>query len=140
MSSNLPPGVTESMLPGNRPEDAIDELQAEAIYNMIDAVGFDVNDGDKADRLVEALCVMLEIAHSGGYASGQQDTLMEQAQNTDLSLLVGLAIEFGYRQCEKGRSLGAALREAASLARTARTARTARAARAARTALPRTEG
>jgi len=40
MSSNLPPGVTESMIPGNRPEDlayevAIDELVNECVeYNL----------------------------------------------------------------------------------------------------------
>lgn len=36
MSSNLPPGVTESMLPGNRPEDEAFDSWADEVYRMID--------------------------------------------------------------------------------------------------------
>lgn len=41
MSSNLPPGVTESMIPGNRPED-------EAWDRLIDDIGGDCPDPEAA--------------------------------------------------------------------------------------------
>ena len=40
MPSNLPPGVTESMIPGNRPED----LEWEALFDWIDTVDMEVNE------------------------------------------------------------------------------------------------
>ena len=38
MASNLPPGVTDSMLPGNRPEDIWFENFVDALYEKIDEV------------------------------------------------------------------------------------------------------
>ena len=40
MSSNLPPGVTESMIPGNRPEDQMVEEYQEAIADVLTELAF----------------------------------------------------------------------------------------------------
>jgi hypothetical protein len=34
MASNLPPGVTELMIPGNRPEDALWEALYDTLYSL----------------------------------------------------------------------------------------------------------
>lgn len=61
MSSNLPPGVTDSMIPGNRPEDAEFDAKVERITDRImqagpaDAAWLDViDDNDLWWALVEA--------------------------------------------------------------------------------------
>jgi hypothetical protein len=51
MSSNLPPGVTESMIPGNRPEDrAFDEATEWGIDQFVGA-GFDGADIRRAVKI-----------------------------------------------------------------------------------------
>lgn len=45
---NLPPGVTESMLPGNRPEDAEWDTFAEWSFDQYIDSGLDVDDCKKA--------------------------------------------------------------------------------------------
>jgi hypothetical protein len=55
MTSNLPPGVTESMIPGNRPEDIRFEQLYEELFNRLpssiqDEIEKDTNRGKKLDR------------------------------------------------------------------------------------------
>jgi hypothetical protein len=40
MSFNLPPGVTENMIPGNRPED----LEWESLFDWMDTIDMDVDE------------------------------------------------------------------------------------------------
>lgn len=44
MSSNLPPGVTESMLPGNRPEDIEFEKMCEELGTLFDKFNIKYNE------------------------------------------------------------------------------------------------
>lgn len=78
MSSNLPPGVTESMIPGNRPED----LKEEAFWEeLIDRV-------EKDDLLKRHLPenwdeapvyqALIEIVRNMAYCEGLHDGIVEE--------------------------------------------------------------
>lgn len=71
MASNLPPGVSVSMIPGNRPEDIEDEafwetLDAKLIENGIDLPEF-------TDELTKVVDVARGLAYERGYADGRND-------------------------------------------------------------------
>lgn len=72
MSSNLPPGVTESMIPGNRPEDADFEAWHDA----------------KEAELEKDIDAMIDEIHSG-YQGGFEDD-MEFDQETLAAEMVRL--------------------------------------------------
>lgn len=79
---DLPPGVTTSMLPGNTPEDAIAEAQADAIYEALTKCGYydvtaldDASDA-KADKAVEVFSKLLSDAYAAGRVDGMADEAM----------------------------------------------------------------
>ena len=71
MSSNLPPGVTDGMIPGNRPEDAEEERICEAITVLIGPDSL----GEDALRRIEDhdLWWCLLIAYEYGKAQAEGD-------------------------------------------------------------------
>lgn len=73
--SNLPPGVTESMIPGNRPSD----LEEEAFYDALRAA---LAEKDLPEGILETDdgIAVLEIARDLGYEKGRGDA------ETDLAL------------------------------------------------------
>jgi hypothetical protein len=75
MNSNLPPGVTTSMIPGNRPEDLDEEAFWEAFATECDKQGLGVPEFDEVRDAhgpfdIEALIV---VARDIGYAKGAAD-------------------------------------------------------------------
>lgn len=78
MSSNLPPGVTDFMLPGNRPEDAKAEAMADAVYAAIGASGVTGTE-KQIDGLCESVCNMLAEAQSAGYSEAVTDEAMARS-------------------------------------------------------------
>jgi hypothetical protein len=79
MSSNLPPGVTDSMIPGNRPEDAEEEAFWETLYadltiERVDAI--------EADEFLKRIIVKArDLGYNHGYALGQTDqALLDYAE------------------------------------------------------------
>ena len=79
MASNLPPGVTESMLPGNRPEDRELEARAEAIGSRLDQLGMDPTD-ELIDKVIDLVIEFEEAAWTAGYNQAQDD--IEQSDAT----------------------------------------------------------
>lgn len=57
MASNLPPGVTESMLPGNRPEDVLFDRAYGDLCEGLDKAGIDTDQlsDDQVEKLAEWL-------------------------------------------------------------------------------------
>jgi predicted DNA-binding ribbon-helix-helix protein len=79
MSSNLPPGITESMIPGNRPEDA----EEEAFWDeLASRMGLPAN--KLAERVFDQvanddnLSKVIELARDIGYERGMQDGRAEE--------------------------------------------------------------
>lgn len=77
MSSNLPPGVTENMIPGNRPEDEDEEKFWEAFFRKADEAGIT---GDLVDRgwvddaiFVKAIQLARDLGFHEGFAHGLGD-------------------------------------------------------------------
>jgi hypothetical protein len=75
MSSNLPPGVTERMLPGNTPEDEAEEAFFETVYDRLAVkhgagpLGQLTDDESTEELLHSAIGIARDIA----YAKGMQD-------------------------------------------------------------------
>lgn len=72
--SNLPPGVTESMIPGNRPEDFADEAFLGALEDRLAAAGLGVDLDDEA--IAKAIEIAKELAYAAGYADAEADAAM----------------------------------------------------------------
>lgn len=72
---DLPPGVTTSMLPGNTPEDAAAEAQADAIYEALAQSGYNT-DGNEAEKAVELFSKLLSEAYAAGRIDGMTDEAM----------------------------------------------------------------
>lgn len=70
MLSNLPPGVTESMIPGNRPEEAA----AEALYEKLSAVLPE----DTAEETLDALAAMIGQAWNDGFSAGRAEAAFDR--------------------------------------------------------------
>jgi hypothetical protein len=74
MSSNLPPGVTESMIPGNRPEDLAEEAFWDALFTKLLEAGFTQSAIDAIDEQTSPLSwKAIEIARDLGHAAGYND-------------------------------------------------------------------
>jgi len=69
--SNLPPGVTESMIPGNRPEDLAAEEMTECLYDIVESYLLQMRSGAKwwqdeiresehVESIVEAMATIIE--------------------------------------------------------------------------------
>lgn len=69
--SNLPPGVTENMIPGNRPADVAYENLCEAVGDL---VGSEFAEGDKFEPLCQWISDRLDDANRAGYQEGVQET------------------------------------------------------------------
>lgn len=119
--SNLPPGVTDSMIPGNTPEDAAYEQFCEDLTTHLIAADVDTTT-QEFEVLAERLYIARRATYDAGYRDGAAEEKMSAAQVHDeqreqreaaATRLAMLAAEFGYRQCESGESLGAALRNTA---------------------------
>lgn len=69
MASNLPPGITDSMLPGNTPEDIAFERLCEELQDYVPAEMSEKH----FLRLAEWIADKLEKAESSGYNLGLQE-------------------------------------------------------------------
>ncbi len=82
MSSNLPPGVSANMIPGNRPEDEEDEEFWEAFHSRIARDHKDESD-TLDDRLANdpkleaAVCRAILLGRDMGYAAGATDASID---------------------------------------------------------------
>jgi hypothetical protein len=80
--SNLPPGVSEYMIPGNRPEDMAEEAFWDALYQKLDAD--DINWMDNADetmtgRIQKMVVTARDMGYERGFNEGEQEASMAQA-------------------------------------------------------------
>src|SRR5262245_66174836 len=87
---NMPPGVNEWDIPGNRPEDVMEERFWSEFEDKLEEKGIDVPDGTQAfivepvdawnsTWFVEAVAVAREMGYNLGYAQGQGDRSMAEA-------------------------------------------------------------
>lgn len=85
MASNLPPGVTESMIPGNRPGDAADEELAGRIWEILEPLRKLIAEelSDEQERIHETvemeLFALVSEGYSKGYTDARDDEAMERA-------------------------------------------------------------
>jgi hypothetical protein len=77
--SNLPPGVTTSMLPGNTPEDQAAEELMDEIYTAIELAGYAPD--EKSERLAASFSKLMDTAYSDGYKTAQMDEAFAQEHN-----------------------------------------------------------
>jgi len=83
MSSNLPPGVTESMIPGNRPEDADDEAFFDKLLNLpgLDQGAVNAVAGNTA--LQEVIIAARDLGFEAGYNEGMSAVLEREQEEQD---------------------------------------------------------
>jgi hypothetical protein len=81
MASNLPPGVTESMIPGNRPEDLANEEFWTALETRFKAEHPELDEKLQyitlSDDLEPAFVAVVEMARDMGYAAGVNEARIE---------------------------------------------------------------
>jgi len=70
---DLPPGVSTSDLPGNRPEDAAIEAAYDEAYELISKAGLLDVDEEKVDEIAELIVKAMGDAYSKGYAASRAD-------------------------------------------------------------------
>ena len=74
MSSNLPPGVSEGMIPGNRPEDAAYEEWWEKFDEKCGENGITVpNEIYDSEWFTNAIDLAKDMGYDSGYSDGQAD-------------------------------------------------------------------
>lgn len=81
MSSNLPPGVTEGMIPGNRPEDLKEEAFWEVFLDKIDSEKIEIPEEAgpvQWDDLSHWLMRVIVVARDLGYSEGVHDGIVEE--------------------------------------------------------------
>lgn len=78
---NLPPGVTERMLPGNRPEDEAEEAWWEAFYDRSREVMADEEFErlDSDGRLTRLIEIARDMGHDEGRKAEREDARIEAA-------------------------------------------------------------
>ncbi len=77
MSSNLPPGVSDSSIPGNRPEDALDEQILGDIWSVLADHGiFEPEDYEQSDKLNSGLLDLVLKYRDMGMREGLDDARM----------------------------------------------------------------
>lgn len=88
MSSNLPPGISESSLPGNRPEDAAHERYMEQLAGDGDAIvnGQYMPSSGQVDPLY-ALAAVIEFVRVDTSLPDALDRLLDEARADIESLL-----------------------------------------------------
>lgn len=72
--SNLPPGVTTNMLPGNRPEDIAYDNLCEELAGVV------ALSDEQIDKLAVWILDKLDIANRDGYSEGVQETKSQCSQ------------------------------------------------------------
>jgi hypothetical protein len=84
---NMPPGVNENMIPGNRPEDVANERFWSEFEDKLEERGIDVPDGSQefiqepvdawnSTWFVEAVVLARDMGYNLGYAQGEGDATM----------------------------------------------------------------
>lgn len=79
--SNLPPGVTDSMIPGNRPEDIEYDAFWEAVTNKAHELGLGEVWPDawpEDERIIQLIDWISGEAYTKGYNAGLGDAQLEQ--------------------------------------------------------------
>ena len=79
--NNLPPGVTEGMIPGNRPEDVREEAFWNELINRVEnsAIADSIPpEWYELDWLTEVVGVAKEMAYTEGLNDGRADEAMAQ--------------------------------------------------------------
>lgn len=79
MASNLPPGVSESDIPGNRPEDvAYEEFWEHLNRKFKEKHG--VYPPAHSDETIDLVEIARQMAYNEGYNDGKMDALMDQGE------------------------------------------------------------
>lgn len=76
MSSNLPPGVTASMIPGNRPGDDDEEAFFEVLYADLTTERVDAIEADES--LPRIIIKARDLGYEAGYNAGRADAELEK--------------------------------------------------------------
>lgn len=85
--SNLPPGVSDSDIPGNRPEDLRYESLWETIYNKAEELEIPLEVFDNTDngpKLVDLIDWAYAEAYREGYEDGSADVEYEYALKAEM--------------------------------------------------------
>jgi hypothetical protein len=85
MDSNLPPGVSENMIPGNRPEDEADEGFWVAVLTQLEKMnlGNFVNDLAEDSEVWKMVVIVRELAYQAGFNEGRAEGELDAAQKFD---------------------------------------------------------
>lgn len=81
--NNLPPGVSENMIPGNRPEDLDDESFWEAIVGKVGIEAFEAFDDalfhQKDSSLWKLVNAVRELSYQTGFQEGRAEAQLDEA-------------------------------------------------------------
>ena len=83
MSSNLPPGVTPSMIPGNRPEDMEEEAFWQLFETKIDEAKVPVPKYGWDDAIQQAIIIARDLGYEKGYGDAKADAEMEATYDAE---------------------------------------------------------
>jgi len=88
--SNLPPGVSDHMIPGNRPEDMLEEAFWELLQEKYDAAHpqfkkimwevFSTDESNLDDAITALVTLARDIGYERGFAEGRQEEQMAEAE------------------------------------------------------------
>lgn len=75
---NLPPGVSENMIPGNRPEDALEDEFWDHLINKVEDAKLELPEEWYDDpKLIAMIGFVRELEYTRGYNDGTQETLFD---------------------------------------------------------------
>lgn len=84
MESNLPPGVHEGMIPGNRPDDVAEDQFWATYEEKLGEAGVQVpDDAWQSDWFVEAVRIGRDMGYNGGYGEGVNDARLDEAMRQE---------------------------------------------------------
>ncbi|HUT88711.1 MAG TPA: hypothetical protein VMY37_04395 [Thermoguttaceae bacterium] len=82
MTSNLPPGVTVSMIPGNRPEDGLLEAAEEWLMDELASANLRPDEYETVARVgLEAVKHQRKAVHEAVHAAIQEERIGQEAAN-----------------------------------------------------------
>ena len=91
--NNLPPGVSENMIPGNRPEDVHEEEFWDVFYQKLNEAGigmwFETDDERMDDVQQQAFIIARDLGYVAGYNLGLADAQLEQQMLDEPDYLEG---------------------------------------------------
>lgn len=74
---DLPPGCRESDIPGNRPEDLMEEAFMDALVDKLDKIQLDLPEEWQNSDIWKLVILVRDMGYDQGFAEGRDEVMME---------------------------------------------------------------